>query len=339
MQPIAEVSPAKRKNIKFFILGLIGVVVLAGSGVMGVGTYRAYAQTAMDNFTLTIARWLRLPAAKVNGQSISYADYAEDMRAIRQFRATQGAAEQLKDEMLSDQVLLRLASNILVAEAAERYAIQVADEDVEAAVETLLQRKNQQYAGEADAEKRAGLRPQAVEQVNSELQQLYGWSLDEYRERVLRSLVLVDKIGKKIQKDKAAEVLNEIKAGADFAALAAKYGTDGTAQSGGDLGWFSKGQMVPAFEAAAFALKKGELSGVVESPFGYHLIKLTDRRTTRIKDKTGKTVSTEEIRASHILFQPSMQSYLDNALFSARTRLYIKAHNPFGNMDQLQKKT
>jgi parvulin-like peptidyl-prolyl isomerase len=80
-------------------------------------------------------------------------------------------------------------------------------------------------------------------------------------------------------KAKIEKILTEAKAkGADFAALARKYSQDTSASSGGDLGWFGQGRMVPEFEKAAFALQPGQISGVVKSPFGYHIIKVEDRR-------------------------------------------------------------
>jgi len=77
-------------------------------------------------------------------------------------------------------------------------------------------------------------------------------------------------------KAKAQDILNKIKAGADFGALARQFGTDGTKEQGGDLGWFGQGRMVPEFEKAIFgATAPGLLPNVVETSFGYHVIKVT----------------------------------------------------------------
>jgi len=81
---------------------------------------------------------------------------------------------------------------------------------------------------------------------------------------------------KKVAKEKALKILKEIKAGASFADKAREFGTDGTASSGGDLGWFPSGQMVKPFEKAVFDAKKtGLLADLTETEFGYHLIDVT----------------------------------------------------------------
>lgn len=78
-----------------------------------------------------------------------------------------------------------------------------------------------------------------------------------------------------------------------FAEAARKYSADGSGQAGGDLGWTKRGKFVPEFEAAAYNLEPGEMSDVVKSEFGYHLIQLQERR--------GNT-----IRVSHILLSPAI---------------------------------
>jgi peptidyl-prolyl cis-trans isomerase C len=86
-------------------------------------------------------------------------------------------------------------------------------------------------------------------------------------------------------KAKAEDVLKELRAGGDFAALAQKYSTDtGSASKGGDLGFFAHGRMVPSFEEAAFALKNvGDLSEPVKSQFGYHILQLQGKRPAGVQ--------------------------------------------------------
>ena len=81
----------------------------------------------------------------------------------------------------------------------------------------------------------------------------------------------------------ARVVLTELKGGKDFAQLAEEKSICPSKTKGGDLGWFDRGRMVPAFETAAFNLNKDEISEIVKTKFGYHIIKLEDRKAAKQK--------------------------------------------------------
>ena len=104
------------------------------------------------------------------------------------------------------------------------------------------------------------------------------------------------------------EILAAAKDGKDFAELAKQHSQDSSAPSGGDLGFVSKGQLVPSFEQAAFVLQPGEISNVVETPYGYHIIKLEERRGG------GMALETEVAQQihDHLLEQKVQQALQDH---------------------------
>ncbi|EOD01595.1 peptidylprolyl isomerase [Caldisalinibacter kiritimatiensis] len=83
--------------------------------------------------------------------------------------------------------------------------------------------------------------------------------------------------------NKVDEILNELNNGLSFEEAAEKYSSCPSKTNGGDLGYFSRGKMVPEFENAAFNMEKGEVKGPVKTQFGYHIIKLTDKKEADIR--------------------------------------------------------
>jgi len=329
-EEVVEKKADKQSNLKMFLFGLVGLLALAVIVVAGVGIYKVYAKTSTDKFTVTVAKILHLPALKVGSETVSYANYVEDLKAINTMRdydkANNGPGATLTDEQMSDQVLWRLANIILVNNAAKTYGLTIADQDVT----DLKAQMMQQFKDEAAA--------------NTELEKRYGWNLSIYETKVMRPFILQNKLQEKIQADpkmktdlqnQAQQVLDQIKAGADFAAMAQKYGSDSTAANGGDLGWFTRGEMVPQFEQTAFSLKKGELApNLTETSYGYHIIKVTDTKTEKVKDpKTGKMVDQQSVRASHILFPfADITTYLNTLAKQTDIHLYLNVHNPFTDL-------
>jgi foldase protein PrsA len=102
----------------------------------------------------------------------------------------------------------------------------------------------------------------------------------------------------------AKEVKDKLDDGGDFAELAKEYSTDtSNAESGGELGFFAKGEMVTEFDDKAFAMKKGEISEPVKTEFGYHIIKVTDK-----KDAKEAVLDDHKEEIKDILFDQALQT-------------------------------
>jgi peptidyl-prolyl cis-trans isomerase C len=99
----------------------------------------------------------------------------------------------------------------------------------------------------------------------------------------------------------AKEVQKELKEGKDFVELAKEKSTGPSKNKGGDLGWFPRGRMVPEFEKVAFSLKKGEISDIVKTKFGYHIIKVEDKKEEKpqsyeeVKDQIKNQLKKQQI--------------------------------------------
>jgi peptidyl-prolyl cis-trans isomerase D len=132
---------------------------------------------------------------------------------------------------------------------------------------------------------------------HEDLQGYYDQHRDDYRvpEQVNVSHILiktplpgpdgkVDPKGVEEARKKAEDVLKQLKAGGNFAELAKKYSEDpGSGKNGGSLGWIGKGRTVPEFEQTAFSLAKGATSGLVQSSYGFHIIRLDDKQAAHVK--------------------------------------------------------
>lgn len=105
--------------------------------------------------------------------------------------------------------------------------------------------------------------------------------------------------------NKIKQIHDSIKAGADFAELAKTYSQDGSAQAGGDLGWFNKGQMVPEFDNMVFSMKPNTVSEPIKTQFGWHIIKLFDTKEEKAPGQAdAKPV--KQALASHILIKADL---------------------------------
>lgn len=283
-----------------FGLGLAGGLLVALIIALGIG-YNMARHGSQSPFAMKTAAFLHMSVASVNGRSISYTDYRKDTETVATFYANapteQGPVPTA--EQISEQVLSRAMVNIIMEEAARDFGAEVKQADIDAAKAKTVS----QFASEDEAKK--------------DLMDKYGWTMDEYLKRVVRPILLEQATVEAFQassdekyaayatgeeeirgshillqvedektrveiKKLANEILAKVKNGESFEALAKQYGSDGTKEQGGDLGWFGRGVMVKPFEDAMFALKDNQIAdALVETEFGYHIVKKTGTRMTK----------------------------------------------------------
>ena len=166
----------------------------------------------------------------------------------------------------------------------------------------------------------------------TDIQRYYNDNVQQYTtpEQVRASHILLETTGKNEAdvKKRAEEILKQVKSGADFAELAKKVSEDkGSKENGGDLDYFGRGRMVPEFEEVAFKLPPGEISDLVKSQFGYHIIKVVDKRA-------GLTRPLEEVR---VQIQQQLAMQMSDQQVSNRASELEKRINDPGDLDTVAK--
>jgi peptidyl-prolyl cis-trans isomerase C len=258
--------------------------------------------------------------ARVNGELLPRSEFDQVMASnIARFEAqNQQPFDPRYRPQLQRQVLDGLITRELLEQEAESIGVEVSDDRVE---EMLAQFKGQfpndsaylmalEQEGFTEEEFFSELRRQMVieeviqtrvyDEVSVTEEKMRSFYEDnpqyfeisdqvEARHIILTTEGITDEAALAAKREELAQIRQEIVDGGDFATIARERSEGPSAANGGELGRFGRGQMVPAFEEAAFSLEPGELSDIVETRFGYHILQVTDK-------VEGRTESFEEAR-------------------------------------------
>jgi peptidyl-prolyl cis-trans isomerase C len=246
--------------------------------------------------------------AKVNGKTITAGEYKRMWAQMAGGQSTQGLTKQSKaQEALKKSVTERLVVLELLAQKADLMKIEPEPGGVEEKIQSLQNR----FGGKDGFEKQLKARGIELDQFkadvakslkiqklldvdvfdkitveNGEVKRFYEENPEKFemseQVQARHIIIRVPQTATKEQREQAKKAIQDaadrVRKGEAFEEVAKDVSQDGSAAKGGDLGYFSRGEMVPAFDEAAFSLKKGEVSEIVETRFGYHVIRVEDKR-------------------------------------------------------------
>jgi parvulin-like peptidyl-prolyl isomerase len=260
----------------------------------------------------------RKVVVSVDGQKLLWRDmekraegFLQDEINMKSLAVSEGNREAALDYFRRRAVKVFVFKTLFLAEA-KRLNIRVTDEDRKKGLEKLDQvlKPRNKTADEFFKQSPLGEKLMRAEFAD-------GLLIDKLLEQAIQSKLVVedkdmDQVAREVSqartecRKKIDAIHKELTAGADFAALARKSSECPSAKDGGDLGEFERGKMVKEFDAAAFAQKVGAIGDVIDTRFGFHIIKVSAH--TKAKAATATTPAVPEtVRASHILIKtPSM---------------------------------
>jgi len=287
-------------------------------------------------------------AASVNGQAVSAGDVDQEMKGLLARFGGSVPPEQMKElePRMREQALENLISKKLILQEADRQNIQPDEQQIEAEIKTvsaqfpspeLFQEQlttmgitSEQLRGDIrDHLKVKGVYTRAIASLApvtpEEVEAFYKENTETFKtaEQVRASHILftVEQDASAETRDLKKQELEKVRArivdGADFASMAKEFSDCPSKEQGGDLGIFERGRMVKEFDDAAFSLKPGEVSPVVETQFGYHLIKVAEHHEPRV-------VTLEEVQeeiSAHLSTsreEAAFESFLQNLRQSAQ---------------------
>ena len=288
-----------------FVVVVLLILFAGVSAVFAVGLYRLGWH---GPFVDRVVNIVPFPAALADSTIIRYNVYEEDVRTLQYYFENSGELNAQQQKPGSDEitatVLNRLIYDSVVSQLVDKNNIAVTESELDEQITAIAQTSGSR------------------ENVSALLKSLYGWDEAQFKEKVLRPYIALQKLEKTLLENgtlngdtekRAADVLAKVKEeGATFEDLAKEFSEDTTASLGGDLGFFSAEEMDADFAKAVAALDIGQTTTeLVKSQFGYHIIKLLEK-----VDDPEKGV---QYHASHILIRTKTIDDFVNEQIAQRT--------------------
>lgn len=296
----------------FIIVGTIFVVVILFIFIV---TYIFRVESPAIGF---VRNAMHLPAMIVDGKWISLTEIEENTDSIRQFYENQDFSQygiridfatdngQKRLQLQERKMLNKLIEDTMIEEIAQEWNIALSDEAVRDAMERPMSEMNTR------------------ESVQSRLDNLYGWSLEDFGDKVVRGQLLREKVATKFEeqnavtedmREKIIQAKKELDDGRTFSDVAMKYSEGSTAQEGGIMGWFSDTQLQDEIGKDIGQMEAGNYSDVIETPLGLHIVRVNEVS----EDDTQKLIHVSQI----IIKKNTFADFLNDRIVQMNVKVFV----------------
>ncbi|MBU1037366.1 peptidylprolyl isomerase [Patescibacteria group bacterium] len=288
--------------IKAVLISLL-LIIIAGIVLLLIGLYLGKWQgPIVDKLTKIVP----LPVAYVNGKAIKIHTFNSDVSVLDRY--LNRYSQKVSEKDLRKKTMETLVELEVINQLAEKSNVSVTEEELQSKLDDL-------FMESVDEQRAEGI-----------TKNLFGWNFRTFAEKILKPLLLAKKVEQYFYETSGVpqikQRMNEIHKilegdQREFSKIAKEVNEDKSAVAGGDLGWLNLGETAPEFELQLLQLEPGEISPVVETRFGYHIIELKEKLNTSDDKPT--------FHASHIFIKkPSFEDYLAEQINRSRVVTLIR---------------
>jgi parvulin-like peptidyl-prolyl isomerase len=277
---------AAKKHLKLLVAVIsVSAVIFASLLILILGVYK---YNWNNRFLMATEKIIPFPAAYIRGAgSISVNEIKEDDKAVQKFYDSQDFEKigmrvdfstdqgQKRLKVKEKEIINKLIENKIIEALAQKRGIRISDATVDQEVDSSIE----QFGNRQN--------------LMSELSRLYGWTLNDFKQKVVKPELYAEKLTEAFtsevdtsaQEAKMKSLYDRVNAKKeDFAKVATESSEGQSAENGGDLGWSTKDQLVSEIADKAFSMKVGDISEVISSPLGFHIIKLEEKKIDNGQD-------------------------------------------------------
>lgn len=277
-----------KRDIKKRTIAIASAVILIGAILIVAILFYGFG---MRNVAVgRAANLLHFPVAVVSGNAfVNSGELADNLASVKKFYENQNFSDigyrvdfattdgQKRLKIKEKEILNKLIENRIIEKLA-------ADRNIIISKSMVSQNVDREISQLSNGS----------EDISKTMADLYGWTMSDFEDKIVRPDMYREELEKNMRendidftkaKSKITQAQNELKGGAVFADVAKKYSEGESGRNGGDLGWFTADQMMPEIATAAFIMKKGDQSDVIESPIGFHIVQVDDKKTEDGTDK------------------------------------------------------